>query len=323
MKMGMRGAAASLMIMAMAAPGAAWSQQPAAPAVKQEKSVSNTVLSTEREKVSYAIGLDVGRSFQPIAQDIDMASLRRAVENAFAGGQPLISQEEAQATDAALRAALAARSGQPVPGQAPGSQPPPVSKEKVGLMLGSYAVGPSLVQLKDVIELDTLFQAVSTLFADGTPLMSQQDAQATLQAFASTRQAALAEQNRQKGNEFLAHNKTQKGVVTTPSGLQYMVLRAGSGERPTATSKVRVNYEGKLLDGTVFDSSYGRGEPAEFGLNQVIPGWSEGVTLMPVGSKYRFWIPSNLGYGPEGTQGGPIGPDATLTFDVELMGILP
>ena len=83
-----------------------------------------------------------------------------------------------------------------------------------------------------------------------------------------------------------------------------------------------MNYEGKLLDGTVFDSSYQRGQPAEFGLNQVIAGWTEGVALMPVGSKYRFWIPSNLAYGASGTQGGPIGPDATLTFDVELMGIL-
>lgn len=101
-----------------------------------------------------------------------------------------------------------------------------------------------------------------------------------------------------------------------------MVLRQGSGERPMRTNKVRVNYEGKLLNGQVFDSSYQRGQPAEFGLDQVIAGWTEGVALMPVGSKYRFWIPSNLAYGPNGTQGA-IGPDATLTFDVELMGILP
>ncbi|HVJ38548.1 MAG TPA: FKBP-type peptidyl-prolyl cis-trans isomerase, partial [Stenotrophomonas sp.] len=129
--------------------------------------------------------------------------------------------------------------------------------------------------------------------------------------------------NREQGNAFLAKNKTEKGVVTTASGLQYMVLRQGSGERPTPSSKVRVNYEGKLLDGHVFDSSYERGEPVEFGLNQVIKGWSEGVSLMPVGSKYRFWIPSNLAYGPDGMPQGGIGPDATLTFDVELLGILP
>ncbi|MEQ4576506.1 MAG: FKBP-type peptidyl-prolyl cis-trans isomerase, partial [Gammaproteobacteria bacterium] len=139
----------------------------------------------------------------------------------------------------------------------------------------------------------------------------------------AAKQAAAASKNREEGNAFLAKNKNEKGVITTASGLQYMVLRQGSGERPTATSKVRVNYEGKLLDGTVFDSSYGRGEPAEFGLGQVVKGWTEGLQLMPVGSKYRFWIPSNLAYGPDGTPGGPIGPDSTLTFDVELLGILP
>ena len=136
------------------------------------------------------------------------------------------------------------------------------------------------------------------------------------------KQAAAAGKNREEGNAFLAKNKAQPGVVTTASGLQYQVLRAGSGERPMATSRVRVNYEGKLLDGTPFDSSYERGQPADFGLDQVIKGWTEGVALMPVGSKYRFWVPSELAYGSNGTPGGPIGPDATLTFDVELLGIL-
>ena len=102
-----------------------------------------------------------------------------------------------------------------------------------------------------------------------------------------------------------------------------MVLREGSGPRQLPSDTVRVNYEGKLLDGTVFDSSYQRGEPAQFGLNQVIPGWTEGVGLMPVGAKYRFWIPSQLAYGSNGAPGGMIGPDATLTFDVELLGIAP
>jgi len=320
MKMGMRGAAASLMIVAMAASTPAMSQQPAATsAAAKEKSV----LTTDREKVSYAIGLDVARSFEPVAQDIDLNALQRAIANAFAGGKPLLSDEQTQATDSALRTSLAARNGQPVPGMAPGSQPPAINKENVGLMLGDRAVGPSLVRIKEDIELPVLIQAVRTVFEKGTPLMSQQDAAATLQAFGTAKQASVAGKNRDQGNAFLAENKKQKGVVTTASGLQYMVLRQGSGERPTATSKVRVNYEGKLLDGQVFDSSYGRGEPAEFGLNQVVAGWTEGLQLMPIGSKYRFWIPSNLAYGSNGTPGGPIGPDATLTFDVELLGILP
>lgn len=319
MKMAMRGAAASLMIVAMSVSLPAMSQQPVAPAASKETSL----LTTDRQKVSYAIGLDVARSFEPIAQDIDLAALQRAIENAFKGGKPLLSDEQTQATDTALRTALAARNGQQVPGMAPGSQPPSVSRENVGLMLGDRAVGPSLARIQDDIELPVLMQAVRTVFEKGTPAMTQQEAAATLQAFGTAKQSAAAGKNREQGNAFLARNKGEKGVVTTASGLQYLVLRQGSGERPTATSKVRVNYEGKLLDGTVFDSSYARGEPAEFGLGQVVKGWTEGLQLMPVGSKYRFWIPSNLAYGSDGTPGGPIGPDATLTFDVELLGILP
>ena len=324
MKMGKRGATASLLILAMAATGAVIAQQPAAPAATKEKSV----LTSEREKIGYAIGVDVASSFEPIASEVDVAAMRRAVENAFAGGQPLLSQEEAQQTDQALRTTMMVRSGQQVPGMAPGSQPPVLDRQKVGLMLGSYAVGPSLAPIQKDLDLDSVFQAITTLFAKGTPLMNREQAQATLQAFSTAKAAEMQAQqakqgqtNREEGNAFLAKNKAQPGVVTTASGLQYQVLRAGSGERPTATSRVRVNYEGKLLNGEIFDSSYQRGEPIDFGLNQVIKGWTEGVSLMPVGSKYRFWIPSELAYGENGA-GGQIGPNATLTFDVELLGVL-
>lgn len=325
MKMGKRGAAASLLILAMAAPAVVFSQQPAAAAATKEKSV----LTSDREKIGYAIGVDVASSFEPVASEVDVAALRRGVENAFAGGQPLLSQEDAQKTDQALRTVMMARSGQQVPGMAPGSAPPSVDREKVGLMLGSYAIGPSLAPIQKDIDLDSVFQAISTVFAKGTPLMNREQSQALLQAFSATKaaemqaqQGKLAQTNREEGNAFLATNKNKPGVVTTASGLQYQVIRAGSGERPTATSRVRVNYEGKLLDGTVFDSSYQRGQPVDFGLNQVIKGWTEGVALMPVGSKYRFWIPGELAYGADGTPGGPIGPNATLTFDVELLGVM-
>jgi len=287
-------------------------------------------LTSQREKVGYAIGMDVANSFAPIADEIDLAALRRAVTNAFEGKQPLISQDEAQKTDQALRMAMAVKSGQPVPGMAPGTPAPKVDREKVGLMLGSYAVGPSLAPLKDEVDLDALFDAVQTAFAKGTPKMTADQAKATMEGFMAAKQvemqakeAAKGETNRTEGNAFLAKNKTQAGVVTTASGLQYQVLRPGSGERPLPTSKVRVNYEGKLLDGTTFDSSYQRGEPIVFGLDQVVKGWSEGVALMPVGAKYRFWIPGELAYGEQGTPGGPIGPNATLTFDVELLDVLP
>ena len=283
---------------------------------------AKTALVSERDKVSYAVGLDVGKSFQPVADFIDLAAFERSIRNVFDGGKPLMTEAEAKATDESLRMNLAVRQGAPVPGMAPGTQPPAVDKGKVGTMLGSFAVGPSLVPLKSEIDLGTLMQALRTSLAKGQPLLSEQEAMATMQAYMTKKQGMAGQKNREEGAAFLSKNKTQPGVITTASGLQYTVLRPGNGARPTPTSKVRVNYEGKLLDGTVFDSSYQRGQPAEFGLNQVIAGWTEGVALMPVGSKYRFWIPSNLAYGASGTQGGPIGPDATLTFDVELMGIL-
>ncbi|WP_245622555.1 FKBP-type peptidyl-prolyl cis-trans isomerase N-terminal domain-containing protein [Pseudoxanthomonas dokdonensis] len=282
-----------------------------------------TALVSERDKVSYAIGMDVGNSFEPVAQFMDLSAFQKALETSFKGGEPLISQADAQATDQALRVNIAASQGQTVPGTAPGSKPPAVDKAKVGYMLGGFAVGPSLAPLKSEIDLPVMMQAMRTVVGKtGTPLMTAAEAQAAVQAFMTQRQSQAGQRNREEGAKFLAGNKTKPGVITTPSGLQYMVLREGNGARPTPQSRVRVNYVGTLLDGTKFDSSYDRGEPAEFGLTQVIPGWTEGVALMPVGAKYRFWIPGNLAYGPNGAPGGTIGPDATLTFDVELMGIL-
>lgn len=303
MKQSVRGLAAWVVLMAVSTVGSA---------IAQDK----TALTTEREKVSYAIGLDVARSFAPIAQQIDVASLERAVKNAFAGGQPLQSEAEAKATDENLRKSMMA-----VQGAAPGTLPPAVDKAKVGLMLGDRAVGPGLARIKDEIDLPLVMQAVRTAFANGTPLLTLAEAQATLQAFGTRQQAQVATKNRADGAAFLAKNKTQKGVVTTPSGLQYMVLRAGNGARPTPSSTVQVNYSGKLLDGFEFDSSYKRGQPASFPLTGVIAGWTEGIPLMAVGSKYRFWVPSELAYGPDGQPQGGIGPNAVLTFDVELLGV--
>jgi len=129
-----------------------------------------------------------------------------------------------------------------------------------------------------------------------------------------------AQENIKLGDEFLVSNKSEEGVVETASGLQYKVLTKGSGEvHPTASSKVKVHYHGTLLDGSVFDSSVDRGEPISFGLNQVIKGWTEGVQLMVVGEKTRFYIPSRLGYGNR--PAGKIGPGALLIFDVELLAI--
>lgn len=128
----------------------------------------------------------------------------------------------------------------------------------------------------------------------------------------------MAQSALEKGEAFLKENSTKEGVKVTPSGLQYIVLKEGTGKNPKATDTVEVNYEGKLLDGSVFDSSYKRGESISFPLNRVIPGWTEGVQLMKEGAKYRFFIPSKLAYGSRGA-GGAIGPDETLIFDVELI----
>ncbi|MGL5226400.1 MAG: FKBP-type peptidyl-prolyl cis-trans isomerase [Aeromonas sp.] len=138
--------------------------------------------------------------------------------------------------------------------------------------------------------------------------------------YTSSNNKKLALANEQLGAAFLAHNKDQPHVITTPSGLQYQILTPGMGTvHPTATSTVKVHYEGKLLDGTVFDSSVARGEPIEFGLNQVIAGWTEGVQLMVEGEKTRFYIPARLAYGDRSA--GKIPPGSTLIFDVELLGI--
>ncbi len=130
--------------------------------------------------------------------------------------------------------------------------------------------------------------------------------------------ATSPEENRVAGETFLAENAKKENIITTASGLQYQILKQGEGSSPTATDSVTVHYEGTTLDGTVFDSSYKRGSPATFPLNRVIAGWTEGVQLMNIGAKYRFYIPSHLAYGQRGA-GADIGPNSTLIFDVELI----
>ena len=199
-------------------------------------------------------------------------------------------------------------------------------KKQVSYMIGQD-MGKSLSVIKDELDLEVLTQAIADQFAGKESKLTEEQALKVQETFTATlqaKQAAEAEAKAAKGKEegakFLAANKDKPSVKVTESGLQYQVVRAGNGPKPAATDVVRVHYKGTLLDGTVFDSSYDRGQPAEFGLAQVIPGWSEGVALMPVGSKYTFWIPAELGYGEAG--GGPIPPNSMLTFEVELMEIV-
>ena len=285
------------------------------------------VPATDREKVSYMIGADVGRSISAVGPDLDVAAFERAVKNAFAGGKPLLSDEESRAVGSALMQRIGERTGKSTPGVAPGTKAPVVAKDKVGYMVGTD-VGRSLAPIKDEIDLPVFLQAMRTLVASGKSQMTDADMDQVREAFSKRMQAKeearaadLGRKNLEEGNAFLAKNKTVKGVIATASGLQYIVLRQGTGQRPRSSDRVRVNYQGALLDGTVFDSSYQRGQPAEFALNQVIAGWTEGVAVMPVGAKYRFWIPASIAYGEKGTPP-TIGPNATLVFDVELLDVL-
>lgn len=150
--------------------------------------------------------------------------------------------------------------------------------------------------------------------------MTTAEAQQFLNEYIGGLMAAKAQEKRAENELWFAENATKDGVKTTGSGLQYIVMKEGEGEHPSATSKVTVHYHGTLLDGRVFDSSVDRGKPASFGLNQVIPGWTEGVQLMTPGAKYKFFIPSDLGYGERGA-GQMIGPNETLVFEVELISI--
>lgn len=198
--------------------------------------------------------------------------------------------------------------------------------EKVSYVLGQN-VGSSLKQLETEIDLAAFTQGLRDTLEGRQPLLSEEEAEQVMQAFSIKRQEEyqrkadeLSEKNQTEGQEFLEQNKSKAGVKTTASGLQYEVLQEGSGPQPKATDEVTVHYRGMLIDGKEFDSSYKRGEPTTFPLNRVIPGWTEGVQLMKVGSKYKFYIPPQLAYGERGA-GDVIGPNATLIFEVELIDV--
>lgn len=193
----------------------------------------------------------------------------------------------------------------------------------------SYAIGMDVAKnvKTNVSEIDSeLFIQGYMNYLDSTNiLIKEEGVQEVLSAYFQKKQAekmkeqqAEGEKNKVANEKFLEDNKSKDGVKVTESGLQYLVMKEGAGEKPTAESKVKVHYHGTLIDGTVFDSSVERGEPAEFGVNQVIKGWTEGLQLMSVGSKYKFFIPQDLAYGARQT-GEKIKPYSTLVFEVELL----
>ena len=198
-------------------------------------------------------------------------------------------------------------------------------EKKLGYIIG-MDIGKSLREQGTAVDLDSLISAIRTTYKGEEPAMTAEQAGAVRQEYIEKRQAeqraeaaAVGATNLEAGNKFLAENAKKEGVQTTASGLQYKVETMGTGPKPVATDTVKVHYRGTLLDGTEFDSSYARNEPISFGLNRVISGWTEGVQLMPVGSKFTFYIAPDLAYGEGG--GGPIPPNSTLIFEVELLDI--
>jgi len=204
------------------------------------------VLKTEKDKISYGIGMDIGENMKRQSIDIDPDMLAKGIKDVFAGSKLLLTEEEFRTTMENFRKDM-------------------MAKQK----------------------------------------MQMQE---------------LSDKNKKEGEAFLAENKKKEGVKTLPSGLQYKVIKEGDGNLPKAEDTVTVHYKGTLIDGTEFDSSYSRGEPATFPVNGVIPGWTEALQLMKTGSKWQLFIPSNLAYGERGA-GGKIGPNSTLVFDVELLSI--
>ena len=185
----------------------------------------------------------------------------------------------------------------------------------LGLVIGHNLKGSGI----SAIDASEFAEAVKAVLENAQTRIDSRKAQQIVNERLTAMQEEAGRAARETGEAFLADNAKKEGVVTTESGLQYMVLTEGSGKHPAATDRVKCHYEGRLIDGTVFDSSVERGEPITFGLSQVIAGWTEGLQLMPVGSKFKLYIPQELGYGSRNA--GSIPPYSTLIFEVELLGI--
>lgn len=200
-------------------------------------------------------------------------------------------------------------------------------KIETDIQKASYAIGQQIggqVKSQDLgLDVEVLAQSIKEAANGDKPAMTPEEMQAALQKLqevAMKKRQEKADSAKKEGSDFLEKNKTAAGVKVTASGLQYIVETEGKGEKPKATSKVKVHYTGTLTDGKKFDSSYDRKEPAEFVLNQVIPGWTEALQLMNVGSKWKIFVPSDLGYGAGGVPGIP--PNSVLIFEVELLDIV-
>jgi FKBP-type peptidyl-prolyl cis-trans isomerase len=259
-----------------------------------------------KSKAGYAIGLSIGKSMASIQDKIDLDQVAAGIKDQVAGTPAQAEAETGQIL-------MALQQGQSA------------DKAKTGYAVG-LSIGRNVKPVADLADSGAIIKGIKDQLA-GKPGMDDEAMRAALSDLSKRQQeaqnqgkAGVSEKNKAEGADYLAKNKLKPGVKVTASGLQYEVLNEGKGPHPKATSTVKVDYVGTLLNGTEFDSSIKRGQPAEFPLNGVIPGWTEGVQLMNVGAKYRFVIPSALAYGPNGA-GQLIGPDAVLIFEVKLLAI--
>jgi len=247
----------------------------------------------------------------------------------FAAAQGSSAPKTNPAQGAAKTSGSQAPSASPTPAAHPAATPNPNFKSDKERQ--SYAVGMNIGESlhRQPVELDSnsLIQGLKDSMAGGKTLLTDDEAKSALTELGQQVRAKqeekvkqAAETNKKEGDAFLAANKTKPGVVTTPSGLQYKILKEGTGPKPTAADKVVCNYKGTLINGTEFDSSYKRGQPATFPVGQVIKGWTEALQLMPVGSKWQLFVPADMAYADRGA-GNDIGPGATLIFEVELLSI--
>lgn len=235
------------------------------------------------------------------------------------------SGQETPSEDLSTQLPAGDLSNNPPAGEA---MPMPIEPKEASYALG-LNFGNEMRQNEVELDLQSLMAGIGDAMTQQEPKLTPQrfaecmdSIQATIQAAAEKRIALAAQENLKAGKEFLEANRNAEGVQTTPSGLQFRVLKEGAGQSPTPRNVVECHYEGKLLDGTVFDSSYRRGKPAQFPVGGVITGWTEVLQLMKPGEVREVTIPSELGYGEEGIPGGPIGPNQTLIFKIELIGVV-
>jgi FKBP-type peptidyl-prolyl cis-trans isomerase FkpA len=334
---------AAVLLAVFATAHAAPPRKATAPKAPAAQAAAHSTLTTDRQKLSYAFGMQLGGQLggmSPIADgDVDEPVVLQAIDAMLAHGTTELTIPDAKAQLQGYGNLLQARADamqakKPVPANKPtGAQRHKISYA-MGMQLGSTLDG-LLENYKSDMDRALVIRGLNAMASHAQPELALADAQARLQAFGkimeqrqkaeqakqTAENAKLGQKNQVDGAAFLAANAKKPGVKSTPSGLQYTVETMGTGPKPKASDRVKVNYAGSLLDGTEFDSSAKNGGPIVLSLGGVIPGWTEGLQLMPVGSKFVFWIPGKIAYGEHGMPGSPIGPNATLKFEIELLSI--